>query len=171
MFAPPIPLRYLYLFPLIASTSWFLTLFILLTTWLAKGRPRYPLQSNPYVAFVSDIGAFTLKPLFCLGGILTSFFFVLTIFSVHYARYSPKLYPLQYPNKNKKAISLLAVTSSVASGTALVFLSILDTYRYHERHSVLLKICFGGLGISALGTCWVYMDQMMRGSSFKRLRL
>jgi hypothetical protein len=167
MHTPPIPLRLLYLFPLIASTSWFLTLFILLATWLAKGRPRYPLQSNPYVAFVSDIGAFTLKPLFCLGGILTALSYIATITSAHYARYSPKLYNLP----GNKAVSLLAVVASVASGTALVCLSVLDTYRYHERHSVLLKVCFGGLGISAVATSWVYVDQTTRASPFRRLRV
>ena len=61
--------------------------------------------------------------------------------------------------------------ASVASGAALVALCVLDTYRYHERHSVLLKICFGGLGVSAVGTSWVYRDLVMKASPFRGLRI
>ena len=106
---PPIPLHQLRLLPLIAATAWFITLLSLLIYWLAEGRPRYPGQSNPYVAyvfpyisssfqskiqrtdssdiqksFISDIGAFRLQPLFISGGTLTSVCLLATIIAVHY---------------------------------------------------------------------------------------
>ena len=58
--------------PLTCGTVWLITLLTLLIYWLAEGRPRYPGQTNPSVAFISDIGAFRLQPLFITGGILSS---------------------------------------------------------------------------------------------------
>ena len=46
-----IPLQYLWLIPFIAGTSWLLTLSTLFIIWIAKNRPRYPSQVNPYVAY------------------------------------------------------------------------------------------------------------------------
>lgn len=48
---PRLPLSQLRLLPLIAGTAWIITLLTLLIYWLAEGRPRYPGQSNPYVAY------------------------------------------------------------------------------------------------------------------------
>lgn len=56
------------LLPLTTGIVWAITLLALLIYWLADGRPRYPGQASPYVAFVSDIGAFRLQPLFITGG-------------------------------------------------------------------------------------------------------
>lgn len=54
--------------PLTTGIVWAITLLALLIYWLADARPRYPGQANPYVAFVSDMGAFRLQPLFITGG-------------------------------------------------------------------------------------------------------
>ncbi|KAL2052292.1 hypothetical protein ABVK25_007451 [Lepraria finkii] len=78
-----ISLPYLRLLPLITGTAWFITLFTLLIYWLAADRPRYPSQNNPYVAFISDIGANALKPLFMTGGSITAIALLGTIVSVH----------------------------------------------------------------------------------------
>lgn len=44
--------RFLWAFPLVAGTAWLGMLLTLLTYWVASGRPRLPLQSNPYIAYV-----------------------------------------------------------------------------------------------------------------------
>lgn len=44
---PPSRSRY---FPVITGSIWFLTLAALLLTWLGRGMPRYPGQTNPDVA-------------------------------------------------------------------------------------------------------------------------
>ena len=43
--------RHLWLAPLVAGTAWFATLTVLLLYWIAQGRPRLPMQSNPYIAY------------------------------------------------------------------------------------------------------------------------
>jgi hypothetical protein len=45
----------LWLFPAVSGTAWFITLAALLLTWIARGTPTYPDQSNPYVALVLTI--------------------------------------------------------------------------------------------------------------------
>jgi hypothetical protein len=76
-------LRYYRLLPLTAGTGWFITLITLLIYWLASGRPRYPGQSNPYVAFISDIVAFVLQPVFIAGGTISAATLLATFCSVH----------------------------------------------------------------------------------------
>jgi hypothetical protein len=48
----PVPLHRLWVIAFVAGTTWFVTITALLATWLARGMPRYPRQSNPYVAYV-----------------------------------------------------------------------------------------------------------------------
>jgi hypothetical protein len=46
---------------------------------------------------------------------------------------------------------------------SLILLSILDTYRHNEPHSILLRMCFVGLAISASCTSFVYFDETRKG--------
>lgn len=52
----------------------------MLITWLATGRPKYVSQQGS-IAYISDVGASYLKPLFIVGCAITavSFFLSLTI--------------------------------------------------------------------------------------------
>lgn len=84
-----IPPSRLVLFPAFAGSAWFLTLASLLLTWFARGMPQYPGQSNPHVAFISDIASFELKPLFLVGSSITAVGFLITVATVHVVRYEP----------------------------------------------------------------------------------
>ena len=86
-FGMRLPLRSLRLLPFGAGTVWLITLLALLIRWLAEGRPRYPAQSNLYVAYISS--SFRLKPLFIVGAILTSLALVKTVITVHLAFHQP----------------------------------------------------------------------------------
>ena len=66
---------------------WFATLLAMLVTWLAMGRPRYPTQDGS-VAYISDIGASNLKPLFVVGCAITGFGFFLCLVSERYLRHT-----------------------------------------------------------------------------------
>ncbi|RAL04972.1 uncharacterized protein BO80DRAFT_373281 [Aspergillus ibericus CBS 121593] len=84
-----IPPSRLIIFPSLAGSVWFLTLAALLLTWLGRGMPVYPGQSNPDVAFISDIASFELKPLFLVGASMTAVGFLFTVAAVHVMRYEP----------------------------------------------------------------------------------
>ncbi|OCL13231.1 hypothetical protein AOQ84DRAFT_283540 [Glonium stellatum] len=170
MFLNQVPLQHLWLCPFLAGLAWFFTLFALLVTWLAKGMPKYPMQSNPCVAFISDMAAFTLKPLFLVGGSITAVSFILTVCAVHFARYSHRMYGID-DVRWKKSLSIFAMISGVVASLALVLLAGMDTLRFHEEHAVLLLVCFVGLAFSAIATTIVYFDQTWNPSPFRRLRV
>ena len=86
-----IPLRFhhwIYVWiPIFTALVWFATLLAMLVTWLAMGRPKYPTQ-NGNIAYISDIGASTLKPLFVVGCTITGFGFFLCLVCVRYLRHT-----------------------------------------------------------------------------------
>jgi len=165
-----IPLRHLWLLPFVAGLAWLTTLLSLLIYWLAEGRPRYPEQSNPYVAFISDIGARRLKPLFVTGGTITALAFIGTLFAVHFARHDHRMYGIQ-DIRSTRILSIIALISGLAASCALIFLTIFDTYRYHSAHGPLLLLSFACLAISSICTSVVYLDQTTKPSQFRRLRI
>ncbi|KAJ9267211.1 hypothetical protein DTO195F2_444 [Paecilomyces variotii] len=187
-----IPPYRLFLFPFMAGAVWFLTLSALLITWLARGAPRYPGQGNPYIAFISDIASFELKPLFLVGTSITAVCFIVSVAAVHVVRYEyfpPPIYP---PNNNtnnppttnnrtheeddddeeadlsgtnltksRAVISLVSLVSAIIAAMGLILLGVMDTFRYHQAHSVLLKICFAALALTAAGTVVVYAEEVV----------
>ncbi|OTB00832.1 hypothetical protein M426DRAFT_226976 [Hypoxylon sp. CI-4A] len=163
-------IRRLWLFPLLAGLSWFLTLNILLLRWLAIDRPQYPGQANPYVPFVSDIAAHQFKPVFIVGCAATGITFLGTVFSVHHVRYSPKFYGLVDDAPWRQMTSLIALVAGLAAAVSLIFLSIFDTEDSHVRHRHLLMGTFGGLFISAVTTTAVWWDQIWGPTVFAGLR-
>jgi uncharacterized protein (DUF2062 family) len=64
--------------PILAAFVWEGTLLAMLITWLAQGQPMYSsMEGN--IAYISDIGADILKPLFIVGCCITAVGFVLTL--------------------------------------------------------------------------------------------
>ncbi|PYI19816.1 hypothetical protein BO99DRAFT_302955, partial [Aspergillus violaceofuscus CBS 115571] len=208
-----IPPSRLPIFPSLAGSVWFLTLASLLLTWLARGMPQYPGQSNPHVAFISDIASFELKPLFLIGASMTAVGFWFTVAAVHVMRYEPGFAVIRGPDyfsarrpgpqhasspdgdqspasvtpyhgpihdsnntldetdddndespatiATLKLISLLAIFSAGMASTALIFLGVMDTFRYHFAHAILLRVCFGGLALQSFGTAVVYSTEVL----------
>lgn len=120
--------------------------------------------------FISDIAAFQLKPVFLVGGIVTALSFIFTVCAVHFSRYDRRMYGIQ-DVPWKIWMSILAMISGVIAGLGLILLAILDTFRFHEEHAVLLLVCFVGLVGSMVLTSVVYFDQCWRPSPFRQLRL
>lgn len=162
--------RYSWLLPLTASGAWSLTLSILLVRWLADGRPVYPGQSNPYVAFISDIAAFTLKPVFVTGCCITALAYFGTIWSTNHIRYAQNGYALTNDIPWRRSVSSIAVIVSFEAAISLILLSIFDTMRAHERHRILLFCTFGGLSLSAVLTAITWADQLKLNVEFPKLR-
>ncbi|KAF2639979.1 hypothetical protein P280DRAFT_24384 [Massarina eburnea CBS 473.64] len=164
-----VPLHRLWLFPAVAGTSWFVTLAAMLLTWIGRGCPRYPGQQNPYIAFVSDIAAFQLKPLFLVGSVTTSLCYIATVVAVHFSRYDGAMYGIR-DVAWKARTSVAAMLSGVVAGLGLTLVAVLDTFRFHRAHAVLLLVCLVGLALSMVLTTVVYWDQAWSPSPFRRLR-
>lgn len=63
------------------------TLLAMLITWLAQGRPHYVSQDGS-IAYISDVGADILKPLFVTGCVITAVSFFLSLVIERWLRHS-----------------------------------------------------------------------------------
>lgn len=150
----------------------------MLITWLATGKPKYVTQQGS-VAYISDIGASYLKPLFIVCCCITGVTFFLTLVVERWLRHSarcvPKsIYPLApadcfcycrlHPNmrRRERVFSTLAVLGSFIGGAGLILLSIFDTGRHRSLHRIFLLVFIIGVGLSAIFTIveyrWINKD-------------
>ncbi|TFK28161.1 hypothetical protein FA15DRAFT_665645 [Coprinopsis marcescibilis] len=127
--------------------------------WLASGQPKYPSQDGR-IAYISDIGASYLKPLFVAGCSFTAVGFSLCLIVERYLRYSGRLLP--HMRKREKILSTLAVLGAMLGGCGLILLSVFDTMRYPSVHRVFLLVFMAGVALSAIFTCveyrWISKD-------------
>ncbi len=164
-------LTYLRLLPIITGVAWLTTLSILFIYWLAQGRPRYPAQSNPYVAFISDIGAFALQPLFVAGGAITAITLLSTILCVHLVFHREYWFQNTVkPQRYKKIFSVLACLFQGVSCPCQVCLTVFDNKSYPRMHRILLLGAFAGTALSAVCTTIVFWGEMWRQEQAKKLK-
>lgn len=68
---------------------WFGTVLALLVTWLASGRPHYVSMSpGQSIAYISDVAADFLKPLFVVACAITGVGFFLSLLVERWLRHS-----------------------------------------------------------------------------------
>lgn len=135
--------------PIIAAVTWFVTLLVLLLTWVCKGRPQYASQDGN-IAYISDVGASFIKPLFVVGAVITAIFFVLTLAAERLLGHNQRLLPAQ--RKAEKVLSYCAIGGATLGGVGLILLSILDTLRFQMIHRIFLFIFMLGVTLSAIFT-------------------
>lgn len=156
--------------PLICGTVWAITLLTLLIYWLAEGRPRYPGQSNPFVAFISDIGAFRLQPLFITGGIVSSLTLTGTIISVHLARRERRLSASAQKGLGdgqqagyEKWVSVLACLVEVAACPCRICITLFNNKDHPRFHHTFLFLALAGTALSCICTTFVLWTEMWKG--------
>ncbi|KAG8801599.1 hypothetical protein FRC17_006605 [Serendipita sp. 399] len=156
-----------YKLPLVAAITWFLTLLILLIFWLSTGRPHYASQEGN-IAFISDVGADILKPLFVLGATITSLCFIGTLVSERLLQHSNRLLPAQ--RKSEIRLSYSAIGGSVLGGLGLILLSGFDTMRYTTLHRVFLFVFMLGIVLSGIFTVIEYRFLSKSYDSYHKIR-
>ena len=165
-------LPYLRLLPIITGAAWLATLSTLFIYWLAQGRPRYPAQSNPYVAFISDIGAFVLQPLFIAGGTITAIALLSTIVRVHLVFHREYGFKNRAkPQRYKKVFSVLACLFQGISCPCQICLTVFDNKGFPRIHRILLLGAFAGTALSAVCTTVVFWGEMWRKEQAKELKI
>ncbi|TBU32639.1 Frag1/DRAM/Sfk1 family-domain-containing protein [Dichomitus squalens] len=145
--------------PLFGAFIWFGMLWAMLITWLAEGRPKYPTQTGK-VAYISDVGASFLKPLFITGCSITALCFVFALVVERWLRHRGRLVPNM--RRRERVLSTCAILGSVIGGAGLILLSIFDTDRHHSAHRIFLLVFIVGVGLSAIFTIlefrWISHD-------------
>ena len=130
-------------------------LLAMLITWEAEGSPHYPsMSSNQHIAYISDIGAQGLKPLFIAGCVVTTVFLDLSFASERWLRHTGRL--AKNLGKAEKVLSALAIVFAVAGTCGLILLSIFDTLHHPHLHDGFLLLFIAGYVISAIFICAEY---------------
>lgn len=68
--------------------------------------------------------------------------------------------------KTLRFISLLSILAASIASTALIMLSVMDTFCHHLVHHFFLQLCFCGLALQAAGTAVVYANEVVGFISF-----
>ena len=106
--------------------------------WLAAGSPHYSEMShNQHIAYISDLGATFLKPLFITGSTVMVVVFDFTFILERWLRHKNRLTP-NYSRK-EALLSVGAILAAIAGAVGLILLTIYDI-RHHDR---MHDICLG----------------------------
>ncbi|OQE14222.1 hypothetical protein PENSTE_c037G09962 [Penicillium steckii] len=145
-----------WVFPLISACMWVAMLIAMISVWAREGEPIYSsMEDGQTIAYISDVGAQGLKPLFITGSVITVVFLDLAFFSERWLRHAGQL----APNKGKfdKACAILSLFFAVAGAVGLILLSIFDTLRHPKMHDGFLVLFLVGYIISAILICAEYL--------------
>ncbi|KKY16703.1 putative sfk1-like membrane protein [Diplodia seriata] len=163
--------------PLVAGVIWLAMLLAMLLTWIvADGSPRYAsMEPNQTIAYISDVGAQELKPLFIAMGAASVVTFDLVFIIERWLRHRGRL----HPNTSwwQKTWSIIAIIGAIVGAAGLILLSIFDTLRHPKLHDVFLGLFIGGYIVSAIFVCIEYQrlgvyhrkSQLLRGSFYLKL--
>jgi hypothetical protein len=149
------PLTYEQVLPVISGLCWFGMLLGLLIHWNVDGHPHYESMS-PYqnIAYISDVGAQSLKPLFIAGSVMTTIFLDLSFISDRWLRHRGRL--ARNLTQTEKVLSVLSMIFAAIGTAGLILLSIFDTLRHPTLHNIFLLLFIAGYVVSAIFICWEY---------------
>ncbi|OQE14553.1 hypothetical protein PENFLA_c037G06787 [Penicillium flavigenum] len=145
-----------WVFPLISACMWVAMLIAMLVTWVNEGRPHYPSMDNGQtIAYISDVGAQHLKPLFVGGSVVTVVFLDLAFLSERWLRHSNQL----ASNKGRldKTCAILSIFFAIAGAAGLILLAVFDTLRHPKMHDGFIALFIAGYVISAILVCIEYL--------------
>jgi len=127
----------------------------LLIHWNVDGKPHYPsMDPTQKIAYISDVGAQSLKPLFIAGSCVTTIFLDLSFLSERYLRHNGRL--VANTSFFQKLLSWLSMFFAGVGTVGLICLSIFDTLRHPTLHDLFLLLFIAGYVISAVFICWEY---------------
>ncbi|KAI9831274.1 MAG: hypothetical protein M1826_003713 [Phylliscum demangeonii] len=116
-------------------------LLALLLVWITEGRPRYPsMEAGQKVAYISDIGASGLKPLFIAGSCVTTIFLDLAFLSERWLRHRGRL--ARNTSMTQKVLVVLSLVFATVGTCGLILLSIFDTLHHPSLHRYIISAIF-----------------------------
>ncbi|KAF8839577.1 hypothetical protein BDN67DRAFT_886170, partial [Paxillus ammoniavirescens] len=145
--------RFFVALPIFAAFIWFASLLALLLTWLISGRPKYDSQEGS-VAYISDVGASFLKPLFVVACCITGVGLFLSLVLERLLRHRGRLPPGMH--RRERVLGILAIVGAFIAMCGLTLLSGFDTKHYPTLHSIFLLVFMLGVALSALFTVLEY---------------
>jgi len=145
-------------------------LLAMLIRWEVVGHPDYPsMDPGQHIAYISDVGAFGLKPLFIAGNSVTTVFLVLSFIAERWLRHTGRLAPNTHTSQ--KILSGFSIACGIAGAAGLILLSVFDTYRHQHLHDGLLLLFIAGYLISAIFLCAEYQRLGIHYRNHRILRI
>lgn len=156
--------------PIISGVVWLSTLLGLLINWTVNDhRGRYDsMEQSQTIAYISDTGAYRLKPLFITGCVITTIFLDAGFLADRWLRHKGRLVP--NTTIGEKILSGLTIAFAVVGTVGLIMLSIFDTASHNQLHNIFLGLFIGGYTISAIFICWEY-QRLGRNRDHRVLRV
>lgn len=135
---------------------WLGMLLGMLIWWIVdEHRARYAsMEPGQTIAYISDVGATRLKPLFIAGCCITTVFLDLSFLSDRWLRHRGRLVP--EITVAQKVLSALTIFWAIVGTAGLILLSIFDTLHHPKLHDIFLLLFMGGYVLSAIFICWEY---------------
>ncbi|KAI0490711.1 Frag1/DRAM/Sfk1 family-domain-containing protein [Xylaria cf. heliscus] len=160
-----------WIFPIVSGLVWLGTLLGLFLHWVIDTHKRvYPsMEEGQTIAYISDVGAFELKPLFVVGCVLTTIFLDASFIADRLLRHKGRLVP--NTSIGEKVLSGLSIAFALIGTIGLTFLSGFDTNRHPRLHDVFLVLFIAGYLVSALFLCWEFQRLGKKYRQHRVLRL
>ncbi|KAK4155444.1 Frag1/DRAM/Sfk1 family-domain-containing protein [Chaetomidium leptoderma] len=157
--------------PILAGAVWLATLLALLLYWAVSANQTHygSMAASQHIAYISDVGASDLKPLFITGCVLTTVLLDLSLALDRWLRHRGRLAP--NTTRGEKALSWLTILCAVVGTAGLILLSVFDTARHPQLHNIFLLFFIAGYVLSAVFICWEYQRLGMRYREHRVLRL
>ncbi|KAH6648907.1 Frag1/DRAM/Sfk1 family protein [Truncatella angustata] len=158
-------------FPVISGAMWLTTLLGLLLHWIIDTHRTHYDSMGPdqRIAYISDVGAAELKPLFVAGCIITTIFLDLSFGADRWLRHKGRLVP--NTTVTEKVLAGLTIVFAIAGTVGLTCLSGFDTAHYPRLHDIFLAVFIGGYLISAIFICWEYQRMGIKNREHRILRI
>jgi hypothetical protein len=112
------------------------------------------MEPGQNIAYISDIGAQRLKPLFIAMGAVTVVTFDLGFIIERWLRHTGRL--ARNTSLWQKFCSIASMIAAIAGGAGFVLLTIFDTLHHDRLHDAMLGLFIGGYVVSAIFICWEY---------------
>ncbi|KUI71544.1 Protein sfk1 [Cytospora mali] len=160
-----------WVFPIAAGLVWLGMLLGMLLHWIVDTKFKvYPSETDGQtIAYISDVGAGELKPLFITGCVLTTILLDTSFLSDRWLRHRGRLVPNS--TMGEKVLSGLTISWAVVGTAGLILLSIFDTYHHPRLHDVFLGLFIVGYLVSAVFICWEYQRLGIRHREHRILRV
>jgi len=142
--------------PILGGLVWLATILALLLYWIIDAHKTHyvSMADAQTIAYISDVGASNLKPLFIAGCVLTTVLLDVSFAADRWLRHRGRLAP--NTTTFEKVLSGLTIVFAIIGTAGLILLSIFDTARHPRLHDVFLLLFIAGYVLSAIFICWEY---------------
>ena len=123
--------------------------------WFQTGEPVYPsMDSNQNIAYISDVGAYTLKPLFITGSVIATVLLDASFFAERWLRHTGRL--ARNTSRAQRILGILSIVFAIIGSIGMILLAVFDTFQYSTKHNIFLLVFIAGYTFSAIFICADY---------------